>query len=203
MNTFTGYLRQAATALRLLVLATVVLGVAYPLLVFGVGQLLAPNQANGSIIEDANGRPVASALLAQVPADKDGTQAAAWFHARPSAVNWDTSTSSATNLGPNDPKLQEAVKANRDAVAKSEGVAPALVPADAVTASGAGLEPYVSVDYAMLQVPRVAQAQGLPEDTVRSLVDECTSSGVTAFLGQPSVNVTKLNVDVAAAAGNK
>ncbi|MFJ4029285.1 potassium-transporting ATPase subunit C [Paenarthrobacter sp. NPDC089989] len=203
MNTLTGYFRQAATALRFLVLATVVLGVAYPLAVFGAGQLVAPSQANGSVIHDAGGRPAASALLAQVAATTDGVQDPAWFHARPSAAKWDPAGSSASNLGPNETKLQDAVTANRNAVAASEGVAPAQVPADAVTASGSGLDPEISMDYAMMQVPRVAQAHGLPEDAVRSMVEARTSSGVVAFLGQPSVNVTTLNLDVAAAAEGK
>lgn len=200
MNTFTGYVRQAATALRFLVLATVVLGAAYPLAVFGAGQLVASSPANGSVINDAYGRPAASALLAQVAATADGVQDPKWFHARPSAVSWDPAGSSASNLGPNDPKLQDAVTANRNAVAAAEGAAPGQVPADAVTASGSGLDPQISVAYALLQVPRVAKAQGLSEDTVRTLVKGRTSSGVLAFLGQPSVNVAALNLDVAAAA---
>ncbi|MFJ4208761.1 potassium-transporting ATPase subunit C [Paenarthrobacter sp. NPDC089675] len=203
MNTLTGYVRQAATALRFLVLATVVLGGAYPLAVFGAGQLVASSRANGSLIYDAGGRPAASALLAQVAATADGVQDPAWFHARPSAANWDPAGSSASNLGPNEAKLQDGANANRNAVAAAEGVAPGQVPADAVTTSGSGLDPQISVDYAMLQVPRVARAHGLPEDAVRSLVEGRTGSGVPAFLGQPSVNVTLLNLDVAAAAGSK
>ncbi|MFK0007296.1 potassium-transporting ATPase subunit C [Paenarthrobacter sp. NPDC090520] len=199
MKTLTGYVRQAATALRFLVLATVVLGVAYPLAVFGAGQLTAPFQANGSVIHDAEGRPAASALLAQVAATADGVQDPGWFHARPSAVGWDAATSSASNLGPNEQELQDAVTANRNAVAAGEDVAPSQVPADAVTASGSGLDPEISVDYAMLQVPRVARAHGLPEGSVRSMVEARTSSGVVAFLGQPSVNVAALNLGVAAA----
>lgn len=203
MNTLTSYFRQAATALRFLVLATVVLGVAYPLAVFGVGQLVAPFQANGSIIDDAGGRPAGSALLSQVAANADGVQDRAWFHVRPSAVSWDPGNSSASNLGPNDPKLQDMVKANVDAVAASEGLGAGQVPADAVTSSGSGLDPDISVDYALVQIPRVARAHGLAEDVVRSLVDQQTSSGALAFLGQPSVNVTRLNLEVAAAAGGK
>lgn len=202
MNMLTGYLRQAGTALRFLFLATLVLGLAYPLSVFGVGQLIAPYQANGSIVKDGEGRAAASALIAQSSADDAGVQDPQWFHARPSAVTWDPASSSATNLGPNEPKLLDAVTANRAAVAASEGVSEAGVPADAVTASGSGLDPHISPDYALLQVPRVAAAHGLPDATVRGLVDRNTSSGVEAFLGQPSVNVTALNLEVAAAAGS-
>jgi K+-transporting ATPase ATPase C chain len=199
MNIFTGYLRQAGTAARFLLLATLILGLAYPATVFGIGQLIAPYQANGSIIKDDGGAPAASALIAQAKADDAGTQDPKWFHARPSAVTWDPASSSASNLGPNDPKLLDAVTANRAAVAKTEDVSPAEVPADAVTASGSGLDPDISPQYARLQVPRVAVAHGLSAETVQALVDRNTSSGLKAFLGQPAVNVTVLNLDVAAA----
>lgn len=199
MNPLTGYLRQAGTALRFLFFATLVLGVAYPLAVFGIGQLIAPSQANGSIIRDAGGAPAASALIVQAGADKDGVQDPRWFHARPSAVNWDPTTSSASNLGPSDPKLLAAVKANRTAVASAEGVSESAVPPDAVTASGSGLDPDISPEYARLQVRRVAAAHALSPDAVALLVEQHTSSGLAAFLGQPSVNVTALNLAVAAA----
>ncbi|WP_018760956.1 K(+)-transporting ATPase subunit C [Arthrobacter sp. 135MFCol5.1] len=198
MNALTGYLRQSGTAIRFLFLATVVLGLAYPAAVFGVGQLVAPYQANGSILRDGAGAPAASALIAQVK-DDDGTQDPAWFHARPSAVGWDPASSSASNLGPNDAKLTDAVNANRAAVAEAEGVQPSDVPADAVTASGSGLDPGISPEYARLQVPRVAAAHQLGTEAVQALVDKNTSSGLAAFLGQPTVNVTALNLDVAAA----
>lgn len=192
------YLRQAGTAARFLLLATLVLGVLYPLSIFGVGQLVAPFQANGSIAKDPAGKPAASALISQVSADDAGAQDPAWFHARPSAVGWDPSSSSASNLGPNDPKLLDAVAANRTAVAKAEGTSEADVPADAVTASGSGLDPHISPEYARIQVARVAAAHGLGVDAVQHMVDKRTSSGLEAFLGQPSVNVTLLNLDVAA-----
>jgi potassium-transporting ATPase KdpC subunit len=200
MNTLTGYLRQAGTALRFLILATLVLGAAYPLAVFGVGQLIAPYQANGSILKDGAGAPAASALIAQASADDAGAQDPRWFHARPSAVKWDPASSSASNLGPNDPKLLDAVTANRSAVAAAEGISEAAVPADAVTASGSGLDPDISPAYARVQLARVAAANGLSTDAVASLVEQHTSSGLAASLGQPSVNVTALNLAVAAAA---
>ncbi|NWL13862.1 K(+)-transporting ATPase subunit C [Paenarthrobacter nitroguajacolicus] len=203
MNTISGYLRQAGTAIRFLVLATLVLGLLYPLAVFGVGQLAAPFQANGSIVKDPAGQAAASALIVQAAADESGTQDPQWFHARPSAVGWDPASSSASNLGPNDPKLLEAVTANRAAIAAAEGVSPEQVPADAVTASGSGLDPHISVDYATIQVPRVAQAHGLETKDVQELVDEQTSSGLEAFLSQPSVNVSKLNLDIALLAANR
>lgn len=199
MNTLTGYLRQAGTAARFLLIATLVLGLAYPLAIFGIGQLIAPYQANGSILRTEDGTPTASALIAQA-ADDTGTQDPRWFHPRPSAVNWDPASSSPSNLGPNDPKLLDAVTKNRAAVAAAEDSSEAEVPADAVTASGSGLDPDISPQYARLQVPRVAAAHRLSAETVQALVDLNTSSGPEAFLGQPSVNVTALNLDVAAAA---
>jgi potassium-transporting ATPase KdpC subunit len=199
MNILTGYLRQAGTAVRFLLLATLVLGVAYPLAVFGVGQLIAPYQASGSILKDSGGAPAASALIVQASANDAGTQDPRWFHARPSAVKWDPASSSASNLGPNDPTLLAAVAANRSAVAAAEGIGEAQVPADAVTASGSGLDPDISPAYARLQVPRVAAAQHLGAGTVMTLVTRHTTGGLEAFLGQPSVNVTALNLDVAAA----
>lgn len=202
MNTLTGYLRQGLTALRFLLLATLVLGVAYPLAVFGAGQLIAPHQANGSILKDSGGAPAASALIAQSAADDTGAQDPRWFHARPSAVKWDPASSSASNLGPNDPKFFDAVTANRSTVAESEGINERDVPADAVTSSGSGLDPDISPEYARLQIPRVAAAHGLSPEAVTALVASHTSSGPEAFLGQPSVNVTVLNLDVAAAAQN-
>ncbi|MGJ3190477.1 K(+)-transporting ATPase subunit C [Paenarthrobacter sp. FR1] len=199
MNVFLGYLRQTGTAVRFLLLATVVLGLLYPLAIFAVGQAVVPFQANGSVVKDSSGQPAASALIAQVSADDAGVQDPRWFHARPSAVGWDPASSSASNLGPNDAKLLDAVASNRAAVAKAEGVREADVPADAVTASGSGLDPHISHSYADLQVARVASAHGLSPDVVQSLVDKHTTTGLEAFWGQPSVNVTLLNLDVAAA----
>jgi len=200
MNTLAGYLRQAGTALRFLLFATLVLGLAYPLAVFGTGQLIAPYQANGSILKDSAGAPAASALIVQAAANDSGVQDPRWFHARPSAAKWDPASSSASNLGPNDSKLLDRVTANRSAVAAAEGVDPATVPADAVTASGSGLDPDISPEYAKLQLARVAAVNGLSTDAVASLVEQHTSSGLVAFLGQRSVNVTALNLAVAAAA---
>ncbi|TSE15780.1 potassium-transporting ATPase subunit C [Arthrobacter sp. KBS0703] len=197
MNTLLGYLRQAGTAVRFLALATLVLGLLYPVAVFGLGQVLAPAQANGSILKDAAGNPAASTRLVQAPADEKGVQDQRWFHARPSAVKWDPASSSASNLGPNDPNLAKNVEAARETVAAAEGIDPARVPADAVTASGSGLDPSISVAYAQLQVPRIAAAHRLSDNEVKALVERNTTSGLEAFLGQPSVNVTTLNLDLA------
>lgn len=186
------YGRQLLTALRFLICATLLLGLAYPVLVFGAGQLIAPAQANGSIIT-SDGQATGSSLLAQ---PVTGT---AYFFPRPSAVGWDPATSSASNLGPNQAALVEAIAKNRAEVAAREKVSPDAVPIDAVTASGSGLDPDISPAYAALQVARVAGANGLGEAAVKQLVEENTSTGVNAFLGQPSVNTTTLNVALGAA----
>jgi len=184
------YGRQLLTSLRFLFFATLLLGLAYPALVFGVGQLAAPAQANGSIIT-VSGQPAGSSLLAQ-PVAGDG-----YFYPRPSAVGWDPSQSSASNLGPNQPALVAAIAKNRTAVAAREQVPAASVPMDAVTASGSGLDPDISPAYAALQVPRVARASGLGEAAVKALVAKHTSNGFLAFLGQPAVNTTTLNAALA------
>lgn len=180
------YGRQLLTALRFLLCATLLLGLAYPVLVFGLGQLVAPAQANGSLVT-IKGQAVGSALLAQPVTGAD------FFYPRPSAVDWDPATSSASNLGPNQPALIEAIATNRAEAAAREHVAPEQVPIDAVTASGSGLDPDISPAYAALQVPRVAGATGLSEAKVQELVAENTTGGLVAFMGQPSVNTTTLN----------
>ena len=180
------YGRQLLTALRFLLCVTLLLGLAYPVLIFGIGAAVAPAQATGSIIT-VNGKPAGSSLLAQ---PVTGEQ---FFYPRPSAVDWNPDTSSASNLGPNQPALVKAIAQNRAEVAKREDVAPSAVPIDAVTASGSGLDPDISPAYAAIQVPRVAKATGLSQATVRELVSANTSGGLNAFLGQPSVNTTTLN----------
>lgn len=188
------YARQLLTSLRFLLVATLLLGLAYPALVFGLGQLVAPAQANGSIIS-SNGQPAGSSLLAQpVTGSK-------FFYPRPSAVGWDPATWSASNLGPNQPALVAAMARNRAEVALRENVAPADVPIDAVTASGSGLDPDISTAYAAIQAPRVAKANGLSEAAVTALIGQNTSSGINAFLGQPSINTTTLNAALLRAAG--
>lgn len=180
------YGRQLLTSVRFLLCATILLGLAYPVLVFGIGQAVAPAQANGSIIRVA-GAPAGSSLLAQ---PVTGTK---FFYPRPSAVEWNPATSSASNLGPNQPVLVKAIAANRAEVAKREDVAQSAVPIDAVTAGGSGLDPDISQAYAALQVPRVARESGLGEAKVKELVAASTSGGLSAFLGQPAVNTTTLN----------
>jgi K+-transporting ATPase ATPase C chain len=187
-------LRQALAGLRLLLAFTVILGLAYPLLMTGIGQAAFHSQANGSLVE-VNGKAVGSSLIGQ---EFKGDQ---WFHSRPSAGGYDALASGGTNLGPNSPDLVKAVEAARAAVAKDDGVPPADVPPDAVTSSGSGLDPHISPAYADIQVARVAKARGLSVDQVQRLVDDHTQGRNLGFLGEPRVDVLALNVALERAAG--
>ncbi|MDJ0312854.1 potassium-transporting ATPase subunit KdpC [Arthrobacter sp. H35-D1] len=180
------YGRQLLTALRFLLCTTLILGLAYPALVFGLGQLIAPAQANGSLVS-VDGKAAGSSLLAQPVTGEE------FFYPRPSAVQWDAAGSSPSNLGPNQPSLIEAMTTNKAEVATRENVVPGSIPIDALTASGSGLDPDISLANARMQLPRVAKATGLGEATVNELIRENTNNAVLGFLGQPSVNTTTLN----------
>lgn len=191
--------RSAGVAIRLTLLATVVLGVGYPLAVWGVGQAAFHDQANGSMVTDSSGTAVGSSLIGQ---SFTGKQADRWFQSRPSAAGedgYDAQGSSGSNLGPNNPDLLKAVEDRRAALAKADGVPAAQVPADAVTASGSGLDPDISPEYALQQVQRVASARGLSAADVRHLVSQHTESRQLGFLGEPVVNVLSLNLALAKA----
>jgi K+-transporting ATPase ATPase C chain len=188
------FLRSTGVAVRLTVLATVVLGVAYPLAVWGVGQAAFHDQANGSIVTDSSGTAVGSSLIGQ---SFDGEGADRWFQSRPSAAGekgYDAGASSGSNLGPSNPDLTKAVEERRAAIAEADGVPASQVPADAVTASGSGLDPDISPEYAAEQVSRVASARGLSENQVRALVASHTDGRQLGFLGAPTVNVLELNL---------
>lgn len=182
-------LRQLLTALKTVLVLTVVLGVAYPLLVLGLGRLGLSHQADGSLIT-VDGRVVASRLVGQA---FEGDQ---WFQPRPSAGDYDAQASGGSNAGPNDLELVASIEKRRAAIARRDGVPPADVPAEAVTASGSGLDPSISPAYALLQVDRVARVRGLPADRVRQLVQQHTTGRTLGFLGEPRVNVVELNLDL-------
>jgi K+-transporting ATPase ATPase C chain len=197
--------RQAGAALRMLVVATVVLGLGYPLAVWAVAHVPGlASRAEGSIIYSADGTPVGSSLIGidPVPADPANDP---YFHTRPSASAEDVlgpgdpSTSGGSNKGGFDDDLLAAVEQRRTAIAEREGVSPDQVPADAVAASSSGVDPHISPEYAELQVSRVARVTGLSEDRVRELVAASTQSAALGFLGADGVNVTELNLAVAAA----
>ena len=187
------YLRQLGTSLRFLGVATVLLGVLYPLVVFGTGQAVSPLHANGSIAR-LNDRPAASTLIAQAVPDGDDR----FFHPRPSAVTWDPATSGATNLGASDPDRTEGADHTRAVIAAREGVPATSVPGDAVASSASGLDPDISPAYAQLQAPRVAKATGLGTAEIDKLIADATSTPVASLLGQPAVNTTTLNLAIAA-----
>ncbi|GAA2269208.1 potassium-transporting ATPase subunit C [Kitasatospora cystarginea] len=197
-------IRLYLAALRLLLVLTVICGLAYPLLITGFSQLALDGQANGSRLE-RDGQVVGSRLLGQTfdlpkrnPADPEepARPDPRWFQPRPSAAGsgYDPIASGASNLGPDDVGLTTTVRDRRAAVAAFDGVTPEQVPPDAVTASGSGLDPQISPAYAHQQVNRVAAARGLEPAVVRRLVEEHVQGRVLGFLGQPRVNVLALNL---------
>jgi len=185
-------LRTTGVAVRAMLVLTLVLGVGYTLLVTGIGQLLLPNQANGSPLPDDKG----SALIGQSFTDADGEALPEYFQSRPSAAGdgYDGTASSGSNLGPENADLVAAIEERKTAIADREGVAPDEVPADAVTASGSGLDPHISVAYALLQVPRVAEARGMSEQDLRAIVESRIQGRDLGFLGEERINVAELNL---------
>jgi K+-transporting ATPase ATPase C chain len=174
-----------------IVLAIICCGL-YPVAVWGVGQLLFSHQANGSLIMDKDGKTIlGSDLLGQqFSSDK-------YFNSRPSAAGtgYDATSSGGTNLGPTSQKLNDSVKAAVDAYRKQNNMAAdAPVPADAVTSSASGLDPHISVENAVLQTARVAKARNLSADQVATLVQKYTDGRDLGLLGEPRVNVLKLNL---------
>jgi potassium-transporting ATPase KdpC subunit len=170
-------------------LCLVVSGI-YPVVIWGLAQGLFPHQANGSLIE-RNGLIVGSELLAQ------GFSGAKYFHPRPSAAGtgYDPLNSGGSNLGPTSQKLIDGIKAKALQYRQENGLgADAVVPADAVTASGSGLDPHISIQNARLQIPRVTKERGLTEEVVNSQVDKAIDRPFLGIGGEPGVNVLKLNI---------
>jgi len=185
-------MRTALRALIATLLLAAITGIAYPLVMTGIGQVAFAHDANGSLV-DVNGQPVGSALIGQ---QWTGPQ---WFYGRPSAVQNDAATSSGTNLGPRSQQLADDIKARAAAILKVEspytpGLTTAEVPVDLLTASGSGLDPDISVAAAQFQAPRIASVRGLPVDQVMSLIDAHTADKTLGFLGEPRVNVLELNI---------
>lgn len=172
-----------------LILAVVCCGL-YPLVVFGIAQALFRDKANGSLLVDQDGTVRGSKLLAQ------GFTSDKYFHPRPSAAGngYDAAGSSGSNLGPTSQKLNDAIKDRVDAYRNENGLnAGDAVPADAVTASGSGLDPHISLHNAELQTPRVAKARAMNEEKVRELIEQNTDGRNLGVLGEPGVNVLTLN----------
>jgi potassium-transporting ATPase KdpC subunit len=192
-------LREARPAIVLVVALTLITGLIYPLVMTGLAQVLFPRQANGSLVEQG-GKVVGSALIGQ-PFNGDG-----YFHGRPSATTrpdpndatktvdapYNAANSGGSNLGPTNKALIERVKGEVD---KLQAQKPAAqVPIDLVTTSGSGLDPHITPQAALFQVPRVAKARNIPQDRIRQLVDQNTEGRTLGLLGEPRVNVLALNM---------
>jgi potassium-transporting ATPase KdpC subunit len=187
MKEFFSHIRGAIAST--IVLAIVCCGL-YPLIVFGISQALFHDKANGSLIVDKDGAVRGSKLLAQ------GFTAAKYLHPRPSAAGngYDAANSGGSNLGPTSQKLDDAIKDRIAAYRSENGLSESeSVPADAVTASGSGLDPDISSQNAELQLPRVAKARGMSEDKLREVVRQHTHGRDLGVFGEPGVNVLQLN----------
>lgn len=193
-------LTQLRPAVSLIVLFTLLLGLVFPLIFVGLGSVALPFQANGSLIQ-RGGQPLGSAIIGQ------NFTSARYFHARPSAITgtdpkdpsktvptpYDASSSAASNLSPTAKALHDRV-AGDVATLEKGGAAAGTIPMDAITTSGSGLDPDISPDYAALQVAAVAEARHLPVDQVRTLLAEATQGRLFGIIGEPHVNVLRLNL---------
>jgi K+-transporting ATPase ATPase C chain len=192
-------LKEIRPAIVLVVALTVITGLIYPLAMTGIAGTLFPYQAQGSLVEK-DGKIVGSALIGQVFADDK------YFHGRPSATNtpdpkdpaktvdapYNAANSGGSNLGPTNKALVDRVKGDVDKLKQENSSAP--IPIDLVTTSASGLDPHISPEAALFQVPRVAKARNMPEDRVRQLVDDNVESRLVGLLGEPRVNVLALNL---------
>jgi K+-transporting ATPase ATPase C chain len=202
MSRISAPLRRHLAAIRAMVVFTVILGIAYPLVVTGIAQLAFKDKANGSLLKDPSGKIVGSSLLCQQYVDKNGDALAQYFQTRPSnATNssnssdpgCDYSYSGGSNLGTNSAVLKNTIEGRIAAYAKAYNIDPAKVPEDAVTASGSGMDPGISVENADDQAASVAKARGVDITTVQKLVKDNTTGRSLGFLGEEYVNVVTLN----------
>jgi len=183
-------LKQIKPALIIFLTLTILTGVIYPLVFTGIAQIIFPRQANGSMIV-ANGKTVGSELIGQ-PFDDPK-----YFWGRLSATSpypYNAAASSGSNLGPTNPALIQNVQARIDALKKADPGNNQPIPVDLVTASGSGLDPDISIAAALYQLPRVARVRNLSEAQVRQLIDQNTTGRFLGFIGEPYVNVLKLNL---------
>jgi K+-transporting ATPase ATPase C chain len=198
MNANRGIVRQAWVAVRAMLILSVVLGVGYTLVITGIGQLALPAQANGSVVK-VDGKVVGSRLIGQSFTTAKGAALPQWFQSRPSSAGngYDGGASSGSNYGPNSKTLVGLIAGRQKAIEKLDGVTAAQIPADALTASGSGLDPDISPAYALLQVDRVAKARGLSSAAVGNLVESKIQGRELGYLGEPTVNVLDLNIALA------
>ncbi|GAB25138.1 potassium-transporting ATPase subunit C [Gordonia polyisoprenivorans NBRC 16320 = JCM 10675] len=199
MNTvISTFARQCVAAIGVMIALTVLLGGAYPAVVWAASRL-DTHAAEGSQISDARGCNAGSSIIGIDPQPVAG-QPDSFLHARvlgssdnPMAPG-DPSASASSNDGPNSQDLATMIEARRKIIAQREGVAPAAVPVDAVTGSGSGLDPDISPGYAKLQVPRIARNSGRTQAQVQAIIDKYTSGRQWGFLGQPTVDVLQVNL---------
>jgi K+-transporting ATPase ATPase C chain len=186
------YLEQLKTSILSLIVLSVLTGILYPLGITGLAQVLFPRQANGSLILK-EGKPIGTALIGQ-PFDDPK-----YFWSRLSATSpqpYNASNSSGSNLGPTNPALLQEIQGRIDALHKADPDNHEPIPVDLVTSSSSGLDPHISPAAAYYQVKRVAKVRGVPEQSVRELVDHHTTGRFLGVLGEPAVNVLELNLDL-------
>jgi K+-transporting ATPase ATPase C chain len=181
-------MKNLVTAVLMTIVTTLLLGLAYPLIVTGLAQVIFPDQANGQLVRGADGTIMGSRLIGQ-PFSSPG-----YFRSRPSAAGYDAGASSGSNLGPTNQKLIDRVKADVEKLQAENPGKP--VPIDLVTTSASGLDPHISPAAAEFQVPRVARERGMSEDELRQIVAAHTEGRQFGFLGEPRVNVLELNLDL-------
>ncbi|HEX9539755.1 MAG TPA: potassium-transporting ATPase subunit KdpC [Streptosporangiaceae bacterium] len=202
MNRLPSIVRQHVAALRGLLLFTVICGIIYPVVMFGVAQVAFHKQANGSMVS-YNGHVVGSSLLCQEFVDAKGNPLPEYFQPRPSTASsatiktdygCDPLFSGASNLGPNNPVLVKLIKQRQQQIAAFDHVKISQIPPDAVTASASGLDPYISPQNAAIQLNRVATARHVSPAAIMALVNQYTQGRTLGFLGEPRVNVLNLNI---------
>jgi len=183
-------MKTILVAVRATAVTLILTGLAYPLLMTGLGQLLFPSAAQGSLLRDSGGRVVGSALIGQ-------SFSKPWyFQGRPSAAGngYDPLASGGSNLGPSSAKLRERVKAEADRLARENPQAAGPIPVELVTASASGLDPHISPQAAAWQLARVAQARGIAPERIRRVLEDHVEGRDLGFLGEPRVNVLLLNL---------
>ena len=184
-------MKNLITAVLMTIVTTVLLGLVYPLAVTGLAQVIFPSQANGSLLRSADGTVIGSSLIGQ------SFSSPGYFRSRPSAAGpngYDATSSGGSNLGPTNQKLIDRVKGDVEKLQTENPGKP--VPIDLVTTSGSGLDPHISPAAAEFQIPRVARERGISEEELRQIVRAHTSARQFGFLGEPTVNVLELNLDL-------
>jgi K+-transporting ATPase ATPase C chain len=183
-------MKDLVTSVLVLVLFTISLGLVYPFAVWGVGQLVFPSQANGSLIRNAKGEVIGSELIGQ------NFTSPGYFHGRPSAAGngYDATASGGSNFGPTNAKLIDRIKSDAESIQADNPGKP--IPADLITTSGSGLDPHISPAAADFQVSRVASERNIPQQDLRRVISKFTENRQFDFFGEPRVNVLKLNLEL-------